>query len=159
MDITIESGLSPPDYPVIFHANNPELMEKVIELSTILDYWGLYENNNDDPVPNTVLQTAVCGSSFGGASPKLTIRQLFSVWKSGKLVHASYYGEDGTEIHEKLYMVGFGVGLSGAYVFWGIVPSQKTIVISDHSPVPHACSIGSGMQIYRNASKNEGVSG
>ena len=151
MDAGKNSEVTPPDYPVIFHVNNPEMRNKVIELSAILDYWELYEKNPGDPVPNILLKSAQCGSSFGGGSPHLTLQQLFTVWKSGKLIHTSYYSDDGTEIHEKLYIVGFGVGLSGAYVFSGIVPSRKTIVISDRSPVRGACSISSGMQLYRNA--------
>ena len=153
MDAGNESQLSPPDYPVIFHTNNPDISEKVIELSTILDYWKLYEINHDDPVPNILLQNAICGSSFGGAGPKLTLKQLFSVWSTGKLIHPSYYDKDGREIHENLYQVGMGCGLSGAYAFWGIVPSQNTIVISDRSPIRGIGSIGYNMRIYKDAAK------
>jgi len=149
MDAGKNSEISPPDYPVIFQINNPEMWNKVIELSTILDYWELYEKNPGDPVPNIMLKTAQCGSSFGGGSPRLTLQQLFSVWSSGRLIHSAYYDQDGNVIHENLYRVGMGCGLSGAYVFWGIVPSQKTIVISDRSPV--GCgSIAYNMTLYKN---------
>ncbi|GAB6286542.1 MAG: hypothetical protein STSR0009_27430 [Methanoregula sp.] len=151
MDASKNSQVSSPDYPVIYQVNNSGPRDKVIELSSILDYWELYENNTDDPVQDTVLQTAQCGSSFGGGSPRLTIRQLFSVWRSGRLIHSAYYDKDGNEIHENLYRVGMGCGLSGAYVFWGIVPSRKTIVISDRSPIREICSIAYNMPIYKNA--------
>ena len=98
MDASKNSEVSPPDYPVIFQVNNPELMDKVIELSTILDYWELYEKNTGDLLPNMVLKTAQCGSSFGGGSPRLTLRQLFAIWSSGQLIHSAYYDQDGNEI-------------------------------------------------------------
>ena len=151
MDASKNSEVTPPDYPVIFQVNNPELRDKVIELSAILDNWELYENNPGDPVPNIMLKTAQCGSSFGGGSPRLTLRQLFSIWSSGSLIHSAYYDRDGNEIHENLYRVGMGCGLSGAYVFWGIVPTRKTIVISDCSPIRGICSIAYNMTLYKNA--------
>ena len=151
MNANKNSEVSPPDYPVIFHVNNPGPMNKVVELSTILDHFHLFESNQDDPVPNTLLQNACCGSSFGGASARLTMRQLFEVWRSGKLVHSSYYDQDGKEIHEKLFVVGIGIALSGAYVFSGIVPSRKTIVISDRSPMRGVWDISSNMRLYKNA--------
>jgi len=150
MDASKKSKVSPPDYPVIYQVNNSGPRDKIIELSSILDYWELFENNTDDPVLDTLLQTAQCGSSFGGGSPKLTMRQLFSVWRSGRLIHSAYYDKDGNEIHENLYRVGMGCGLSGAYVFWGIVPSRKTIVISDRSPIRGICSIAYNMSLYKN---------
>ncbi|MFA4877050.1 MAG: hypothetical protein WC586_06520 [Methanoregula sp.] len=151
---TKKSKVPLPDYPVICHVNNSGVREKVKELSSLLERWDLYENNLDDPILKKNLKTAVAGSSFGGPSPTLTRGQLFAVWRSGGLIHSAYYDEDGNEIQEKLYQVGMGCGLSGAYVFWGIVPSRKTIVISNKTPSPGACSIVYNMRIYNKAAKN-----
>ena len=134
MDPNKRSKLSRKGYPVISHCSISELSVKVVELSRILRHWDLFENNIDNPILNTPLKNARTGSSFGGPSPSLTLGQLFSVWRSGELIHTAYYDENNIEIHENLYQVGSGFSLSGSHIFYGIVPSRKTIVISDRAP-------------------------
>jgi hypothetical protein len=77
--------------------------------------------------------SAHAGSPYAHPTPKLTLRQLFAVWRTGHLVFDAYYDEIGAVIPDKVYMVGFGFGLTAA-VFWGIVPSKKIIVISCRAP-------------------------
>ena len=142
-----------PEYKVIIHVrNDPDLRDTVIELATILAHFPLMENESDEPVPEILLKHACCGSSFGGASRALTLQQLFAVWKAGRLIHSGYYAEDGkTQIAEKLYVAGMGFGLSGAYIFWGIVPSRNTIVIADRCPTQEIGSVASNMVLFNNA--------
>lgn len=139
---------------MIFHANNPEMNAIVPELAAILDHFLLYEDEPAGPVPDILLTHASCGSSFGGESPRLTLKQLFAAWRAGWLTHSCYYDADGsTRISEKLYVVGTGYGLSGAYVFWGIVPSRRTIVIADRCPTAEVFSISTSMNIYKRAAE------
>ncbi len=51
-------------------------------------------------------------------------------------------------------MVGMGgCVLSGAFVFWGIVPLQGLIVVSDISPEPGKCKVPSNSILYAKAAK------
>lgn len=134
----------PPRYPVICNSNPTRFDETVQDLSFILDHWGLFENGNEDPVLDTLIDSARAGSSVAGSSQKLTLRQLFAVWRTGHLILDAYYNEWGTVVEEKVFLVGMGFGLSGA-LFWGIVPVKKIIVISNIAPnyqVWDPCKIG-----------------
>jgi len=123
----------PSRYPVICTTHITCWEENIQDLSFILDHWDLFESGDEDPVMDTIIDSAQAGSPYAFPTPKLTLRQLFAVWRTGHLVFDAYYDEIGAVIPDTVYMVGFGFGLTAA-VFWGIVPSQKKIVISDCAP-------------------------
>jgi hypothetical protein len=122
-----------PRYPLICNTRNTQWDKKIQDLSFILDRWDFFESGNEDPALDTIIDSALAGSPYVRPSPKLTLRQLFAVWRTGHLVFDAYYDEIGAVIPDKVYMVGFGFGLTAA-VFWGIVPSKKMIIISHSAP-------------------------
>jgi hypothetical protein len=141
-------------YRVIFHVNNPDLRTKIGELSVIFDYWNLLEENRDDIVLDKKLDSAMVGSAYTQSSPKLTMRQLFRMWQNGRAIHDSFFDKDGNIVNERVYMVGMGGSvLSGAFVFWGIVPSRKLIIISDRSPEPYPCKVPPHINLYVRAAR------
>jgi hypothetical protein len=136
-------------YRVIYHVNSPDLRAKIGELSVIFDYWNLLEENRDDIVLDKKLDSAMVGSAYTQSSPKLTMRQLFRMWQNGGAIHDSFFDKDGNIVNERVYMVGMGGSvLSGAFVFWGIVPSRKLIIISDRSPEPYPCKVPPHINLY-----------
>ena len=142
-------------YRVIFHVNNPELRSKIVELSLIFDYWNLSEENREGTMFDKKLDSAMVGSAYTQSSPKLSMKQLFQLWKNERAIHNSFYDQDGNVVNERVYMVGMGGSvLSGAFVFWGIVPSRNLIIISDRSPEPSPCKVPPNYLIYTKAAQD-----
>jgi hypothetical protein len=141
-------------YGLIFHVNNRELEKKFVELSLIFNYWILPEEKRDERVLDKILDSAMVGSAYTQSSPKLSMRKLFQLWKNGRAIHDSFYDQDGNVVNERVFMVGMGGSvLSGAFVFWGIIPSRNLIIISDRSPERSNCSVPSNINLYTRASK------
>ena len=144
----------PPQYRVIIHGRASDPTIKIRELSCILDHWDVFTEDREDPILNEQMSTAMIGSAYTRSSPPLTLRQLFGLWGNGHGIHSNFYDENRKPITEPLYMVGMGGSvLSGAFVFWGIVPSRGLIVISDISPESGKCSVRSNILRYQKASK------
>ncbi len=138
----IEKGQS--KYRVIRHGPRTNLSKKTRELSFILDNWNIFTENREDPILDTKISSAMIGSAYTQSSSALTLRQLFGIWCSGHGIHTCFYDNEGATINDSLYMVGMGGSvLSGAFVFWGIVPTQALIVYSDRSPEPWKCTVPS----------------
>ncbi|KAF1078230.1 hypothetical protein [Methanogenium sp. MK-MG] len=146
----------PSKYRVIQHGRSSDPTEKIRELSFILDHWDVFTENLEDEILDEQMSTAMIGSAYTQSSSALTLRQLFGIWRNGKGIHASFYDENRETITEPLYMVGMGGSvLSGAFVFWGIVPSQGLIVISNISPEPGKCNVRSNIIRYLKAFRGE----
>lgn len=144
----------PSKYQVIHHGSRSDLARKTRELSFILDHWDLFTGNREDGFLNKKISSAMIGSAYTRSGPALTLRQLFGTWRKGAGIHTSFYNEHGEIVNEPLYMVGMGGSvLSGAFIFWGIVPSQGLVVISNISPEPSKCTIPSNSLRYANAAK------
>ena len=142
------------NYRVIIHGRSSDPTIKIRELSCILDHWDVFTEDREDPILNEQMSTAMIGSAYTRSSPPLTLRQLFGLWGNGHGIHSNFYDENRKPITEPLYMVGMGGSvLSGAFVFWGIVPSQNLIVISDISPEPGRCRVPSNSILYAKAAK------
>ncbi|MDE4907753.1 hypothetical protein L0665_03890 [Methanogenium marinum] len=144
----------PSKYRVIQHGGSSDPTTKIRDLSFILDHWDVFTENLEDPILDEQFSTAMVGSAYTRSSSALTLRQLFGMWRKGEGIHARFYDENREIITEPLYMVGMGGSvLSGAFVFWGIVPSQGLIVISDICPELGKCSVRSNIVRYLKASK------
>ena len=144
----------PSGYRVIQHGRFSDPATKIRECSVILDHWNVFTENREDRILDEHFSTAMVGSAYTQSSSALTLRQLFGMWRKGEGIHARFYDEKDETITEPLYMVGMGGSvLSGAFVFWGIVPSQKLIVISDRCPELGKCSVRSNIVRYLKASK------
>lgn len=142
----------PLNYTMIHHGTRSGFTAKIRDLSFILDTWTLFTENRDDPLLDKKIKSAMVGSAYTQSVPVLSLRQLFSIWRKDRAIHKTFYNDDGNIIRGPLYMVGMGGSvLSGAFVFWGIVPSRGLIVISDRSPEPYRLSIPSNILLYRNA--------
>jgi hypothetical protein len=127
---------------------------KIKELSFILDHFDLFTENRDDPLLDKTIKSAQVGSAYTQSSPILTLRQLFSIWRRSRAIHKTFYDDNGAIIEGPLYMVGMGGSvLSGAFVFWGIVPSRNLIVISDRAPERSVCSVPPNVSLYTKAAQ------
>ena len=141
-------------YRVIDHVHNRDLRAKIGELSLIFDYWILLEENREEIVLDKKLDSAMVGSAYTQSSPKLSMRQLFRLWQNDRAIHDSFYDKDGNVVNERVYMVGMGGSvLSGAFVFWGIIPSRNLIIISNKSPERSPCSVPSNINLYMKAAQ------
>lgn len=141
-------------YRVIENGRLSDTTRKIRDLSGILDHWDLYTENREDPVLDEPIPTARIGSAYTQSSPILTLRQLFGMWRTGKGVHSCFYDETGETVTEPLYMVGMGKSvLSGAFVYWGVVPSLHLILISNWSPETGKFGMRSNFLRYQNASQ------
>lgn len=146
----------PPRYRVIQHGRLSDTTQKIQDLSTILDHWNVFTENLEDPILDEPISTAMIGSAYTQSGPVLTLRQLFGMWRNSKGIHPCFYDEDGETITEPLYMVGMGKSvLSGAFVYWGVVPSLELILISDRSPEPGRFGMRSNFLRYQKASQGE----
>ncbi len=144
----------PSKYRVIYLGSRSDLAKKTRELSLILDHWNVFSGNREDPILKKKISTAMIGSAYTQSSMALTLRQVFGIWCKGYGIHASFYDGNGETINEPLFMVGMGrIVLSGAFIFWGIVPSRGLIVSSNISPEPWKCNIPSNSVRYANAAK------
>ena len=142
----------PSKYQVIKHGRLSDPTEKIRDLSFILDHWNVFTENREDQILDEQISTARVGSAYTQSSPVLTLRQLFGIWRKGEGIHARFYDENRDTITEPLYMVGMGGSvLSGAFLFWGIVPSRGLIVISDICPEPEKCRVPSNILRYQKA--------
>jgi hypothetical protein len=143
-----------PKYRVIYHMNSAGHRSKIKELSFILDNFNLFTENRDNPLLGKKIKSAQIGSAYTQSSPVLTLRQLFSLWRRSRAIHQTFYDDNGTIIQGPLYMVGMGGSvLSGAFVFWGIVPTRGLIVISDRSPECSGCSVPPNVSLYTKAAQ------
>jgi hypothetical protein len=151
--VKVEGGRS--KYQVIIHGGNSDLKsQKINDLTLILDNWDLFIENRDSPLLDRKIKSAQIGSAYSQSSPVLTLRQLFGLWHRGCVIHKTFYDDNGAIIPEPLYMVGMGGSLlTGSYVFWGIVPSRKLIVIQDRAPTPSPCGLISNIKLYTNAAQ------
>lgn len=141
-------------YQLIQHWSESNPTPKIRDLSFILDHWDLFTENREDPILDTTISAAIIGSAYTQSSRRLTLRQLFGLWRNGHGIHNSYYDENGETVTEPLYMVGMGGSvLSGAFVYWGVVPSRGLIVISNISPEPWKCTVPSNSVRYNKASQ------
>ncbi|WAI01813.1 hypothetical protein [Methanogenium organophilum] len=143
-------------YRVILHGRLSDPTQKIRECSAILDHWDVFTENREDRILDEHLSTAMIGSAYTQSSPPLTVRQLFGLWRNGHGIHTRFYDETGEPVPGPLYMVGMGGSvLSGAFVFWGVVPSQELIVVSNISPEPGRCKVPSNSILYAKAAKGE----
>lgn len=141
-------------YRVIYHGSRSELVKKTRELSIILDNWSLFTENREDKILDKKISSAIIGSAYTQSIPALTLRQLFGIWRRGSGIHTCFYDTQGTIINGPLYMVGMGGSvLSGAFIFWGLVPSRGLIVNSDRSPEPWKCTVPANASRYAEAAK------
>lgn len=145
---------APSHYQVIQHGRLSDPTTKIRELSCILDHWDVFTENREDPILDEPFSTAMIGSAYTQSSQPLTLRQLFGIWHTGEGMHTNFYDKNREVVNEPVYMVGMGGSvLSGAFVFWGIVPSQDLIVISNISPVIGRCRVPSNSVRYKKASQ------
>jgi hypothetical protein len=143
-----------PKYRVISHGNVSSKSKKIRELTVILNNWSLFTENRENLILDKKFSSAMIGSAYTQSSSVLTLRQLFGIWRRGRAIHNAFYDEEGETINSPLYMVGMGGSvLSGAFVFWGIVPSLGLIVISNISPEPWKCKVPSNILLYNEAAK------
>ena len=141
-------------YRLICHTSGMDPAPKIPDLSFILDHWDLFTENREDPILDTAIPAAIIGSAYTQNSQVLTLRQLFGLWRNGHCIHKSYYDENGETVTEAFYMVGMsGSVLSGAFVYWGVVPSQGVMVVSDRSPEHWKFKVPSNSRLYNKASQ------
>jgi hypothetical protein len=151
MDKSDKKEKEPSKYRVIHHGNGGS---RTRQLSFILDHWNLFTENREDPILDKKISSAMIGSAYTQSSSALTLRQLFGIWRKGEGIHSCFYDENGAIVNGPLYMVGMGGSvLSGAFVFWGIVPSRGLIVNSNISPEPWKCTVPSNSRLYDKAAK------
>jgi hypothetical protein len=149
-----EKETKPSKYQVIRYGSPSNPTIRIRELSFILDHWNVFTESLEDPILNETMSTAMVGSAYTRSSSSLTLRQLFGIWHKGEGIHSGFYDKNGEIIPEPLYMVGVGGSvLSGAFVFWGVVPSRGLIVISNRTPDSGKCRIPTNIVRYNNAAK------
>lgn len=151
MSTSDKTKKEPSKYRLIHHGTGGS---RTRQLSFILDHWDLFTENREDPILDKKISSAMIGSAYTQSSSVLTLRQLFGIWRKGGCIHTCFYDKNGVIVKAPLYMVGMGGSvLSGAFVFWGIVPSLGLIVNSDMSPEPWKCKVPSNSVLYDKAAK------